>query len=75
MTYQKEHWKKCNENAWFRSDHAYAGIDHTKHNKTFIALAPFVDAEGGKDELRNFKTIEAAIAAADRNWPLDTTQY
>jgi len=61
-------WKKFKENAFFRSDGAYAGKDHTKRNKTFICLAPYLDPDGTIIEYRGFKTIEAAMKKADSIW-------
>lgn len=63
-----ENWMKRG-NDFFRYDMAYAGKDHTKRNKTFIALSPL-----GFEELRNFKSIDAAIKAADEKWPLTYSQ-
>ena len=50
---------------FFRSDMAYAGKDHAKNNKTFIALGPT-----GWDEIGGFKTVESAMRAADEKWPI-----
>ena len=52
------------EKSFFRSDMVYAGKDHTKNNKTFIALS-----STGFNELKNFRTIQAAMNAADKKWP------
>jgi hypothetical protein len=62
-------WKKFSKNSYFRSDQCYAGTDHTKNNRTFIALAPYIDDV--VIELKGFKTIAAARKAADKTWPLN----
>lgn len=63
-------WEKFTKTAWFRKDFAYAGKDHTKGVKTFIALSPPL-ADGTLSELKGFKSVEAARKAADRKWPLE----
>lgn len=60
-------WKKETETAYFREDGAYAGKDHTKNLKTFIAFAPFI-SDTENFELRGFKSIESAIKTVDKKW-------
>lgn len=64
-------WNKHLEKAYFRKDMAYAGKDHAKNNKTFIATAPFLESDGTIPELRGFKTIQAAMDTVDKTWPLN----
>jgi len=56
-------WTKHDEDSWFREDITYAGKDHTKNNKTFIALS------NTGDEAKGFKTLQAAMDYADKTWP------
>lgn len=60
-----KNWEKRGDD-FFRCDEAYAGKDHTKNNKTFIALGPL-----GFEELSGFKSVDNAIKAADEKWPVN----
>ena len=65
-----KNWRKHTNTAFFRIDEAYAGKNHINPKaKTFIACAPFVSLNECC-ELRGFKTIENAMKAADKKWPL-----
>lgn len=64
------HWHMHLIDSYFRRDMAYAGTDHTKNNKTFIAIAPYLEVDGTVPMLTGFKTIQAAMNAADKCWPM-----
>ena len=56
-------WKQHIDDAYFRDDMTYAGKDHNKNNKTFIAISNLGDDKTG------FRTLQAAMDYADEAWP------
>lgn len=60
-----DEWHEHLANAWFRSDHVYAGKDHTKENKTFIVLDKW-----GEEAKSRLPSLDAAIKWADKHLPL-----